>query len=227
MSIWTRIAEAVAAVGNSVAAYFSGWTRRRPPERSIAFTIGMIALSAKMAKADGVVTGHEIEAFRKVFVVDPSELGHVARVFNLAKQDVVGFEVYARQIARLFKDKRAFLENVLDGLFVIAKADGVVHERELAFLMTVSEIFSFTAADFARVRARHVLTGGRDHFTVLGVEPAASDEEIKKAYRKLARDNHPDKQIAAGMPPEAVRIATERLARINAAYDAIMKERAA
>ena len=224
MSIWSRIAEAVAAVGDSITAYFSG-AAAHAPEKSVAFTIGMIALSAKMAKADGVVTVDEIEAFKRIFVIAPEDLANVARLFNLAKQDVAGFDAYARRIASLFRRKPKLLEDVLDGLFHVAKADGVVHERELAFLMTVSDIFGYSGGDFDRIRARHVSLPQANPYVVLGLEPSAADDALKKAYRKLVRDNHPDRHMAAGMPAEAVKIATDRLARINAAYDAVARER--
>ena len=103
MSIWTRIAEALASIGDSVGAFLQAIASRNPtpPEKSVAFTIGMIGLGAKMAKADGVVTEDEIKAFKQVFHIPDGELSAVARVFNLAKQDVAGYETYARQIAKL------------------------------------------------------------------------------------------------------------------------------
>ena len=134
MSIWQNISDAVASFGNSVLAVLAritGQPREADPQSSIAFTIGMIALGAKMAKADGVVTRNEVDAFKEVFHVRPEEMHNVARVFNLAKQEVAGYEAYARQVARLFRDRPDVLEDVLDGLFHIAKADGVVHDLSL------------------------------------------------------------------------------------------------
>lgn len=223
MSIWTRIQDAIAAAGNSLLTLLSA--KVREPEKSIAFTIGLIALCAKMAKADGVVLPEEVAAFRQILSIPEEELGHVARVFNLAKQDVAGFDAYARQLAQLFKAKPEVLEDVLDGLFHVAKADSTVHERELAYLSAVAEIFGFDGKAFQRILARHVHGPGQDHYAVLGVSPAISDAELRRAWMKLVREYHPDRHIAAGMPEEAVRIATERLARINAAYDAIAKQR--
>ena len=227
MSLWSRIIEAVAAAGDSISQYFAGVTaaRARPPEKTLTFTIGMIALSAKMAKADGVVTEAEIDAFKQIFVVAPEDFGNVARVYNLAKQDMAGYAAYARQIARLFNGKHRILEDVLDGLFHVAKADGTVHERELAFLMEVAGIFGFADREFDRIRARHVALPASNPFAILGLSPSAANDELKKQYRKLVRENHPDRHIAAGMPPEAVKIATDRLASINAAYNRIAKER--
>jgi DnaJ like chaperone protein len=226
-SIWSRITEVLAAIGDSISEFFQRLTSglASPPEESVAFTIGMIALSAKMAKADGVVSMQEIRAFKDVFHIPPEELANVARVYNLAKQDVAGYESYARQVAKLFWAEHEILEDVLDGLFHIAKSDGVVHDRELHYLERVAAIFGFDAREFAGIRARHVHTPADDPYGILGVSPGAPDREIKARYRTLVRDNHPDRHIAAGMPEELVAIATERLAAINAAYERIARER--
>jgi len=192
----------------------------------IAFTIGVIALGAKMAKADGVVTRDEVDAFKQVFQVPDSEIKNVARLFDLAKKDVAGFEAYASQLAGLFKDRMHTLESVLDGLFHIAKADGVLHPSELEFLEAVAGIFGLDADAFSHIKARHMGPDQADPYVVLGVERGASNDEVKKTYRQLVRENHPDKLIAEGMPEEFIRIATEKLASINEAYDTIARERA-
>jgi DnaJ like chaperone protein len=226
MSIWSRISQAISVIGDSVSTFLAKIKQPRSnPEMSIAFTIGVIALGAKMAKADGIVTGEEIVAFKQVFHVPERELSGVARVFNLAKQDVAGYDTYARQLARLFAQSPQVLEDVVDSLFHIAKADGAVHARELSFLQSVAEIFGFTPRDFVRIKARHLVPAHDDPYVVLGIEPFASNDELRKHYRKMVRDHHPDKHIAAGMPPEMINVATERLARINAAYETIARER--
>ena len=227
MSIWTRIAEALVSIGESVGAFLQKVVSRNPtpPEKSVAFTIGMIGLGAKMAKADGVVTEDEIRAFKQVFHIPDGELATVARVFNLAKQDVAGFETYARQIAKLFEARSEVLEDVLDGLFHIAKADNAFHPGEHGFLRRVAEIFGFSDADFARIRARHVDVPD-DPFMILGLAPGAAPDEVRKRYRDLVREHHPDRHIAAGVPEEMVEIATRRLQKINEAYDRIMEKAA-
>ncbi len=220
MSIWERIA----ALLSDGAQTLSNWLRTGEPEEEVAFTIGVIALGAKMAKADGVVSQAEVAAFKQVFTVRDEELANVARVFNLAKQDVAGYDAYARRLARLFRDKPEVLETVLDGLFHISKADNVVHPAELDYLHSVAEIFGMTEECFARVKARHFV-GDLNPYMVLGIGPDASNEEIKNWYRKLVREIHPDKLVANGMPEEAVDLAGKTLATINAAYDEIARER--
>ena len=126
MSIWGKLASATAELRGSPKKLGGG--DREPGE--IAFAIGVIALGAKMAKADGVVTGDEVKAFKTVFKVPEGEVKNVARVFNLAKQDATGYEAYAEQLAVMFKGNRKLLEYVLEGLFHIAKADRVLHPNE-------------------------------------------------------------------------------------------------
>jgi DnaJ like chaperone protein len=189
------------------------------------FTIGVIALGAKMAKADGQVTPDEIAAFKRVFRTAPEDEKDVAALFNRAKQDTAGFEAYARQLARVLEGAQEVKEEVIDCLFEIAIADGEVHPAELKFLQDVAEILGLTAADFARIRAVHMAADGGDPYAVLGVHHGATDAEIKTQYRQLARDNHPDKLMAEGLPEEVIAVANQKLARINAAYDEIAKSR--
>jgi DnaJ like chaperone protein len=228
MSIWTRISDAAQLMGDSLVSVLSrfggGAPNNADPERSVAFTIGVIALGAKMAKVDGWVSGAEVEAFRQVFQVAPEELGNVARVFNLAKQDVAGFDAYARQLARLFAGRPEVLEDVVDSLFHIAKADGAIAEAEIKFLSEVADIFGLSPR-FRCIMARHVYAAENEPYTILGIDPCVSNEEVRRHYRRLVRENHPDLHIAAGMPPEMVAIANERLAAINGAWKKIAEER--
>ncbi len=189
------------------------------------FTAGVIALGAKLAKADGVVTPDEVEAFREVFKSAPRDMKYVARVFNLAKQDVAGFETYADQIAEAFKDDRDLMQDLIDGLFHIAAADGVIHPAEEEFLRSVAQRFGFTESEFRYIFARHVPSDKRSPYDVLEVTPEISDAELKRHYRKLVVDNHPDRLIARGVPQEFIEIATEKLAAINEAYSEITEER--
>lgn len=232
MSIWDRLGDFIARISSSassgvvalveaVRTVFSGDADLR---RRVAFSVAMIALSAKMAKADGVVTQDEVRAFQQIFEVPPEETRHVARLFDLAKQDVAGFEAYARQMANLCGSGHSncmMLEDILDGLFHIAKADGMIHEREADFLHRIAAIFSVDEEHYQSILARHVDLGTADPYAVLGVERGRPFEEVRRRYRKLMQDNHPDRLIARGLPQEFIKIATSRVAAINAAYETI------
>jgi len=194
-------------------------------EPGLVFTIAIVALGAKMAKADGIVTADEVEAFERIFRVPPGEAVNVRRVFDMARQDTAGYETYAGQIARLFRDNPAMLEDILDGLFEIAKADGVLHPGEQAFLERVAEIFGFAPGEFRRIRASHFGPDAADPYAVLGVAHDAGDDEIRRTYRRLVRENHPDSLIARGVPEEFIRLANDKLAAINAAHEKIQDER--
>ncbi|MCJ2080420.1 TerB family tellurite resistance protein [Methylobacterium sp. J-090] len=192
--------------------------------RDVVFTTGLVALAAKMAKSDGVVTPSEIEAFAQVVQVGERERAGVQRLFDLAKGTSNGFEAYARQLATTFHDEPGLLEDVLDGLFHIAKADGAIHEAEERYLRAVAETFGFDEPAFRRIAARHVSLSD-DPYAVLGLDHDVDDAALKAAHRALVIENHPDRAMARGLPPEAVTIATRRLAAINAAYDRIAAER--
>ncbi|KZM47459.1 DnaJ family molecular chaperone [Labrenzia sp. OB1] len=228
MSVWNSIGSIVGAIGTGGAQLVDRIVQlvlaRPEGTGSVAFTVAMIALSAKMAKADGVVTTDEVLAFRDLFEVPSNEERNVARLFNLAKEDVAGFEVYAQKLADLFPYDRKTLFDILDGLFHIAKADGVIHESELGYLSKVAEVFGLDDREFSKVMARHVRKDGNP-YEILGLGPEASDTELKAQYRREVQETHPDRLIARGVPEEFVRIANDRLAALNDAWAKICAER--
>ncbi len=195
-----------------------------PGGRDAAFTLALIALSAKMAIADGAVTASEVRAFNATVEIAKGNEPQVEKLFNLAKQDVAGYDAYARKVARFFSDTPETLEHVLDGLFFIATADGLVHEAELDYLRDVSSIFGFDDARFEQIASQHVvLEEGVDPYTVLGLSHDAPPEEVRRVYRMLVAEHHPDRLIAKGVPEELIDVATARMSAINLAYQAITK----
>lgn len=225
MSIWSRISEALSALANgeSLATVFD--RLRSPPERSVAFTIAVIALGAKMAKADGRVTRDEVSAFREVFQIAREDEAGAARVFNLARQDVAGYRDYAARIGKMFHDDREMLCGLMEGLFHIALADGEYHPGEDRFLEHVAEDFGLSEAQFRALRARFA-PDAADPYSVLGVEPDTPLAEIRKVWRQLVRDTHPDAMIARGLPEEAIKLAEKRMIAINRAWEEISEGKA-
>jgi len=240
MSIWGKILGGAAgfAVGGPLGALIgaaaghavdkmraAGGGGPEDATKRIAFTIAVIALGAKMAKADGKVTRDEVEAFKQVFRIPPEEAKNVGRVFDQARRDAHGFEPYARQIAGMFADNPVVLEELLNGLFHIARADGQVAPEELDYLQKISQIFGLDSERWERLRAGNMGPDHSDPFEIIGVPRDAADADIKAAYRKLVRENHPDKLVAQGMPQEFIDLANEKLATINTAYDRIQQAR--
>lgn len=211
-SFWQRIADRLQALVGRARAV-------TPPERSVAFTIAVIALGAKLAKADGAVARSEVAAFRRVFIIPRSEEKNAARVFDLARQDVAGFDAWARRIARMFPAGDPVLSDVIEGLFVIAVADGPIHEAETEFIAEVGRIFGLTPAQITAIRARHDPNAGCPPCEVLGIAPETPLPEARKRWRTLIREAHPDHAIARGLPPEAVRLAEARTRRLNEAWE--------
>ena len=245
MSIWGKVIGGVAgfALGGPLGALIGAYAGHRMDKardgagapvgygeadqqtRQVAFTMAVIVLSAKMAKADGVVTREEVDAFKRIFHIPADEMNNVGRLFDEARQDAGGFEPYAEQIAAMFRFEPAVLEELVGGLFHIAQADGVIQPAELDYLARVSAIFGFSQHDFERIKASYDKPETSSPYQVLGVSQDDSDGDIKKAYRKLIHENHPDKLMAQGLPQEFIDLANEKMAAINAAYDNIKKQR--
>lgn len=235
-SIWTRISDALAALaqGQGLAVVFDRLrgVPESSPERTVAFTIAVIALGAKMAKADGQVTRDEVAAFRRLFTIPAGEEEHAARVFNLARQDVAGFDAYARKIRAMFPSEAdgtppQVLTDLLESLFRIAVADAALHPAEEEFLHTVAEIFGVGEKCFGILLRRYTGACHCDPYDVLGVECEAPFEQVRAAWRKAVKTNHPDAMQARGVPAEAIRLAEERLIAINRAWEEIAARRAA
>jgi DnaJ like chaperone protein len=221
MSVWTRVTETLARLrgGEALSSLFD--RLRTPPEKTVGFAIATVALGAKIAKADGLVTRNEVAAFREVFIIPDGEEANVARVYDLARQDVAGFEDYARRIRRMFGDGAPQLCDLLEGLFHIAVADGDYHPEENQFLARVAAIFELPEHEFLRLRAEFVPDAERDPYDVLGVPHGAPLEDVRRAWRALVRETHPDRLMAHGLPEEAIRMAEKRLIAVNRAWEHI------
>ncbi len=229
MSVWQRLSAFVGSfsertgVAGSIANALDPDTWL-PGGRDAAFTLALIALSAKMAVSDGVVTASEIRAFYRTVEIPGGVEQQVDKLFKLAQQDVAGYQAYARKVRRFFIDSPDTLEHVLDSLFYIATADGMIHESELHYLKDVSDIFGFDEARFEQITSAHVLFDrSADPYVVLGLVPNADRNEVKRVYRLLVAEHHPDRLIAKGVPEELIDVATARMAAINNAYNQIMK----
>jgi DnaJ like chaperone protein len=230
LSIWSRIVDGWhdlswhGLFGMEAPSHIGTDADGRPAAtRQVGFTIAVIALSAKMAMADGTVSRAEVDAFHEVFPTPPEERAHVDFFFDMAKRSTAGADAYARQVARLLEGHGCVLEDLLGALFHIAKADGTFAQSEDTFLRHIAEIFHFDEEAYRRIRAYHVGTERAGHVEddphlILGVPHDADQKMIRSRWLSLVRENHPDRVAALGLPAEFISIANAKLARINAAY---------
>ena len=224
--LWQRIQAGIdEARKRTLGAFLEAMARRKARRDEVAFSIALIALSAKLAKADGVVTDDEIAAFRDFFSYPPEQEPKVRMLYQLAQQDTAGFDHYLDRVATLYEGQCPVLEDVLDCLFYVAMADGVAHPAEVVFLDKAAEIFDMKPAAYRRLKALHLGIGDDDPYLVLGVDPGLNDHELKAAYRTLVKENHPDAMVARGVPIDLIKIAESRMAAINDAYERILAER--
>ena len=189
------------------------------------FALSIIILSAKLAKSDGVVTKDEIQAFKEKFKISTEDMSQVSKIFNEAKKTTYGFESVALQVGNLFKDNQLILEELLNNLFYIAEADGIISKEELNFLKVVSDKFGFNDKIFQRIYQARLNDKDSDPYKILGVKRTDTNEHIRNAWINLTKEHHPDNLIAKGLPSEFIDQATSEMSSINIAYDKIQKSR--
>jgi len=223
MSLWTNISTAAARLFGPPDDHDGSGRAARVDEAKL--VAALVALGAKMAKADGQVRREDVKAFRQVFRTDPQTEATIGRFFDLARQTTLGYERYARIVAKAFRAQPGLLEDVMDGLFHIALADGIVTESEAGFLETVATVFGFSEREYMRIRNSHLGRDADDPYLILGVEPDITDSDLKRAYRRQAAANHPDRLMARGLPKEMLGLANHKMAIINRAYAQIREER--
>ena len=195
------------------------------PGEDPAFTTAVTALGAKLAKADGEAQASEYDTFHTIFQADPGSEGAIRRLYQLARQTTRGFEGYARRLRKRYGACPQILEDVLDGLFHIAKADGAVTQDELSYLERVADLFGMSPLSFRRLTATHVGTGPDDPYRILDVPADADDAVVHSAWRMAMSEAHPDRARARGLPLEFIEVAEAKSAAINAAFSTVMRER--
>ena len=224
-SIWSQLLEFFTGPKATAGGSDSSSRREMPREHSASFMIAIICLGAKIAKADGLVTKDEVTAFRKIFIIGEADAPLAAKVYNYAKRSAVGYEQYAKRVARHFGPGNRMLDLILEGLFVIADADGTISQAEADVLRKIGQIFGVPEKNFANLMNRFGYEKRESPYDTLNVHPDMPTEEIKARWRALAKENHPDVLTAKGMPKEAVKLAEIRMAAINQAWEQIKSER--
>jgi len=196
--------------------------------RQIVFLRMLFGMAAKLAKADGVVSREEIDFLthfmRETLGLDAELQKAAIQIFNEAKQSDASIAEYATVYFETFSDEVDVLGGMLELLFLLAAADGVLHPEEERQLWSVAKIFGLDEASFQQ--AKRQFFGDTDRwFAMLECSPSDNNETIKRRYKQLAADYHPDKLAGQRLPPAILQLANEKFQQINEAYQNIKKQR--
>ena len=215
--------------------------REKEVDRRQVFFSAILRLGAKLCKADGRVSRDEIQAFKRAFKIDEENLQNAARIFEEAVGSAQSVEDIASEVFSIVGDNQELLEYIVLGLMQVAAADGSFHKLEAILIGRICDAFGFPKAKTLGLFAmfgvsvldeegeqerdtedRHAprATNGvaEVYLRILGLGSDASLEEIKSAYRRLAREHQPDALRAKGVPIDAMRESEEVLKKINEAY---------
>ena len=200
----------------------SGFQRSFAPPQQV-FAIALIILTAKLAKADGQVSKEELIAVKNKLKIPDHEIGQVGKIFNRAKEDSLSYEPYAQQIAQIYRNNPAVLDEVINILFYIAEADGKVSDSEITMIRNIAEIFGISQNQFEGIRESRKDSDKLNPYIVLGCSSNDDFVTIRKKYLKLSKEHHPDILINKGVPPEVIEESKKKMRSINSAFDQIEK----
>ncbi len=195
------------------------------------YALCVVVLSAKLAKVDGMVNRAEIDAFKAAFPMPPDAARDIGRLFDTARDSPDGYAAYADQLGRAFEAQPWMMEDVLAALFAIARADRPIVVSEHRMLQDVARRIGVGESGWMRAlsgtprRLRPPQPDEPDAYAVLGVSARDDDAAVRAAWVGLMRTHHPDSVAARGGSAEEAAAAGVRVARINAAWDRIKRER--
>ena len=191
------------------------------------FATSVIAISAKLAKADGKISKSEILAFKKIFEFPAEDEKAISNIFNSAKENIDDYKGIAEQVYKVFKSDRGLLFELLNSLFSIAYADGELHPKEKVMLSEIAKIFQISDNEFESLKNIFEAKISQDNtsinrsYKILGLSDNASLEQVSNQYKKLIKEYHPDKLQGMGLPKEFIELANQKLSAINKAYTEI------
>lgn len=197
-------------------------------EAQLVFFTAAFSMLAKISKADGNITQSEIatvEAFMKRDLqLDFNSQQTAINIFRQAVNSTESFDAFALQFYSVFRTQPNIIELLMDVLLRVSTADGAITHQEEAMLLSATRIFNYSSADYARLKSKYVKETNK-FYAVLKCDETSSNEEIKKQYRKMVTEYHPDKIEAKGLPEEFIKFANDKFKEIQEAYDNIKKER--
>ena len=200
----------------------SGFQQNFAPPQQI-FAIALIILTAKLAKADGHVSKEELIAIKNKLKIPEHEMDQVGKIFNKAKEDSLGYEPYAQQIAQIYRNNPAVLDEVINTLFYIAEADGNVSDSEVAMIKNIAKIFGLNSNQFEGIKESRKGSDKLNPYVVLGCDPNDDFATIRKKYLLLSKEHHPDVLVNKGVPKEVIEESKKKMRAINSAFDKIEK----
>ena len=212
---------------------FSPFAQETQQQSQMVFFVAAFSMLAKVASADGSVSDAErrkVEEFvTQDLHLDPQSRMAAMRIFETALVSAGSFDQFAVQFYGTFRSNRQMLVIMMDILFRVSYADGAISQAEESLIQAAGTIFRFTPQEIESIRMRYAAgqRGGSQvanptrAYAVLGVEAAATPDEIKRAYRKLVSEYHPDKIASKGLPEEFTKFAADKFREIQAAYEEI------
>lgn len=186
------------------------------------FNVSLLVLSAAVMKADGSVKKSELDYVKRFFLTNFGQERaekYILMLREILKQDILVYEV-SQQVGR-FMDYSSKLQ-LLHYLFGIASADGTTHENEIEVISVISKYMGISSSDFQSIKAMFVQQVD-SAYMILGIDSNATDDEVKKAYREMAKKYHPDKVAYLG--EDVRKSAEQKLQEVNEAYEKIKKQR--
>ena len=187
------------------------------------FAISLIILTAKLAKADGYVSKEELIAIKDKLKIADHEIDQVGKIFNKAKEDSLGYEPYAQQIAQIYKSNPVVLDEVINILFYIAEADSKVSDSEIVMIRNIAEIFGLSKIQFEGIKESRKSSDKLNPYVVLGCNSNDNFATIRKKYLQLSKEHHPDVLMNKGVPQEVIEESKKKMRAINSAFDRIEK----
>jgi DnaJ like chaperone protein len=245
------IGGATGMVVGSIIGYALSYASRTVVRRGVGvqslFLDTTFAVMGALCKADGVVTRAEIDTVEAIFLqlnLSPEQKDAAKAAFARGKAPEFDLEAEVATFTRSLGAAGVLLQLFLQLQLMAVAADGQVHPAEREMLVRVARAMGLAEQDIAQLEAllRAAASGPSqeyasasqgppprarldDAYTALGVTPAATEAEIKRAYRKMISENHPDKLASQGLPKSMRELAEERARKINAAYDLIKRAR--
>jgi len=194
----------------------------------ITFFVATFSMLGKLARTDGQVSREEMDAVRQFMTYDlnlsPESQQVAANIFMTAQESPESFESFASQFYGQFHVQPQMLELMMDILLRVSVSDGGLKPSEERLIQSAASIFGFSSPQYAAMRSRYASDVNK-YYAVLGCTSGDTNEQIKKQYRKLVSEYHPDKIISKGLPDEFIKFANDKFNEIQEAYEAVKKER--